>query len=106
MKTLHLDLIICSLRNILYPFLIFTKFTLKVDSGFKVQGICEFQICFHKDISSSKQFRDKWEVSPYLGEVVSLEWDLEDLSSGEKENGGDGASQSLWPPLSSPQRPS
>lgn len=53
MKILHLDMIICSLENLFYPFL--ATSTLKVDPGFQVQGIYEFQIDFKKTISSFKQ---------------------------------------------------
>ena len=103
MKTLHLDLIICSLENLFYPFL--TTSTLKVDPGFQVQGIYEFQINFKKNISSSKQCGGQWQTSPYLGQVATSEGDLLDMISSEKERSGPWTSQSLWPWLSAPQRP-
>ena len=58
MKILHLDMIICSLENLFYPFL--ATSTLKVDPGFQVQGIYEFQIDFKKTISSFKQCGGQW----------------------------------------------
>lgn len=86
-------------KNLFYPFLILTKSTLKADSRFKVQGICEFPIYFNKNISSSKQFRGQWRTIWVGG---GSEWDLTDLTSFEKERSQDRASQSLWPPRSSP----
>lgn len=75
MKTVHLDLIICSLLNLFYPFLILNKSALKIDSGLKVWGICEFQINFNKNIFSSKHFRVNEKLAPFrVRRLVQRGW--------------------------------